>query len=80
MLALNEIPDYGHQINQIKSEMFGPNVADKYASAITKNLDLGCNFRPCSLDHFYIIHATSSVNKIIPTFQEPKKKIRSQIA
>ena len=49
--------------------MFGPNVADKYASAITNNLGLG----PCSLDHFHIIHATSSVNKIIPTFQEQKK-------
>ena len=30
-----------------KSEIFGPNVADKYSSNVTKNLGLGCNSRPC---------------------------------
>ena len=39
-----------------KPEMFGPNVADKYAWNVTKYLGLGCNSQPCSADHFLIIH------------------------
>ena len=31
-----------------KSEMFGPNVADKYALAVTNNLGLTYSFWPCS--------------------------------
>ena len=34
--------------------MFGPNVADKYALAATKNLGLGCNSWPCSAGHFFL--------------------------
>ena len=37
--------------------MFELNEADKYASAVTKNLGLGCNSQPCSASHFFY-HAT----------------------
>ena len=37
-----------------EKKMFGPNVADNDASAVTKNLVLGYNFRPCSTVHFLI--------------------------
>ena len=39
---------------------FGWNVADKYALAITKNLSLGCNYRPCSTSHLLIMHPVST--------------------
>ena len=35
-------------------EMFGPNMADKYASATTKNLGLVRNYRPCSVGNFLL--------------------------
>ena len=44
-----------------KSEKFGPNVADKCASAITKNLGWGCNSWPCSADNFLIMHSSSAL-------------------
>ena len=31
--------------------MFGPKVANKYASAVTKGLDLGCDFQLCSFPY-----------------------------
>ena len=37
-----------------KSEILWMNVADKYASAVSKNLGLGCSSRPCSAGHFLI--------------------------
>ena len=37
-----------------EKKMFESNVADNYALAVTKNLDLECNFRPCSANHFLI--------------------------
>ena len=36
----------------MKSKIFGQNVADKYATAVTKNLNLGCNSILCSADLF----------------------------
>ena len=45
-----------------KYEMFGPNVADKYASAITKNFGLGCtNSQSCSEGYFIIMYPSSVV-------------------
>ena len=41
--------------------MLGLNVADKYASVITKNLGLGCNSWLCSAGHFLIMHLSSVV-------------------
>ena len=41
--------------------MFGPDVADKYASAVTKNLGLGCDSRPCSACNFLIVNLSSLV-------------------
>ena len=38
--------------------MFGPNVADKYSLAVTKNLGLGCNSQPCFASHFLIVNLT----------------------
>ena len=32
--------------------MSGPNIADKYASVVTKNLDLGCNSQQRSAGYF----------------------------
>ena len=32
--------------------MSGPNIADKYASVVTKNLDLGCNYQARSAGYF----------------------------
>ena len=55
-----------------KSEIFGPNVADKYASAITKYLGLGCNIWPCPADYFL------STN---PSFViEPIEKVKTKSA
>ena len=39
--------------------MFETNVADKYASAVTKTLGLECNSRPCSAGRFLTIHLSS---------------------
>ena len=41
-------PDTWQRHKSKKSEMFGPNVVDKYASAVTKNLGLMYSFWPCS--------------------------------
>ena len=43
-------------IKEKKYEKFGPNMADKYALAVTKNLGLGCNSQPCSAGHIIIIN------------------------
>ena len=48
-----------------KSKMFGPNVADKYASSVTKNLGLRYNSRPCSAGHFLMIHLSSVILLVI---------------
>ena len=40
------------------------NVADKYASAVTKNLGFGCNSRPCSAGRF-------SLSCIHPPWSQP---------
>ena len=37
-----------------KSQIFGPYVADKYASSVTNNLGLGCNSCPYSAINFLI--------------------------
>jgi hypothetical protein len=36
--------DYGHAMKAYISKIFGPNVADKHAFDLIKNLGLGCNF------------------------------------
>ena len=52
---------YSHlpNIKSKKSEMFWPNVADKYASAVTKDFGLWCNTRQCSAAHFLIMYLSS---------------------
>ena len=56
--------DYEHPMKAFfffffKSEMFGPNVADKCALATTS--DLGCNSWPSHAGHFLIMHQSSVV-------------------
>ena len=52
-------------VNRKKSEIFGKNVADKYDLAVTKNLGLGCNFRPCSSDSFVITNPSFEIQIIL---------------
>ena len=52
-------------VNRKKSEIFGTNVADKYDLAVTKNLGLGCNFRPCSSDCFVITNPSFEIQIIL---------------
>ena len=55
--------------------MFWLNVADNYASVVTKNLDLGCNSLLCSPGHFLIIHPSSVVHNISEVgWQKSKQK------
>ena len=44
--------------------MFGPNAADKYALAATKNLDLGCDSQQCSSGNFCITNP-SFISKLL---------------
>ena len=44
-----------------KSEKFGPNVADKCPSTITRNLGWRCNSWPWCADNFLIMHSSSPV-------------------
>ena len=54
------------------SEIFLLNMADKYGSDVTKNLDLGCNFQPCFADY------SLSPN---PSFMtEPIEKVKTKSA
>ena len=39
--------------------MLGPNVADKYSLAVTKNLGLGCKSQPCVAGHFLVMQPSS---------------------
>ena len=39
--------------------MFKPNMADKYASTVTKNLGLGYNSWPCSAGYLLVMHSFS---------------------
>ena len=39
--------------------MFGPNLTDKYASAVTKNLGLGCNSWSGFASYILIMHPSS---------------------
>ena len=41
----------------------------RYASAVTKDLDLGCDFQPCSAGHFLIMHPISLYHPIFLTEQ-----------
>ena len=55
IVKTTQMPNKG--MNQIGiSEMFGPNMADKYAWAPTKNLGLMRNYSPCTSDNFLIMH------------------------
>ena len=47
-----------------KSEMFMVNVADKYASVVTKKMSLGCNYWSCSAGHFFNMHLPFMDSKI----------------
>ena len=56
-----------------KYEMFGPNVADKYALAITKIFGLGCNSKPELYYHVSVLrgsapHVFSKICKILSRF------------
>ena len=42
LLVKSQTTDVPQRHKSKKSEMFGPNVADKYASTVTKNFSLGC--------------------------------------
>ena len=42
--------------NEVIKQTYRSNVADKYASAVTKSLGLGSNFLLCSAGNFFIIN------------------------
>ena len=59
-------------INQKNLKMFWPNMADKYASAVTKNVGLRCNSGLFSAGHFLTMQGSSVVSLTaspLPEFQ-----------